>query len=153
MVQTYSRRSILGITKTKHKKKHLSSSAFALPPAGESTGGLEKFSSDWNFATAAHLFRRATFGATGAQIREAAGESLDAVMDNLFKKEDLPAEPINFNFENDPNEERDLADSKVRPPVLEQLRQTLETILTHSQTLNESPHLGLHRLDSAGRRE
>ena len=115
MVQTYSRRSILGITKTAKQKKHLSSSAFVLPPAGEGTGGLEKYSGEWNFDTAAHVLRRATFGATGDQIKEVAALSLETVIDNLFTKQDLPAEPINYYFENDPNVA--IGESWVNKPV------------------------------------
>ena len=65
--------------------------------------GLEKFSGEWNFESAAHLFRRTTFGATGSQIKEAAKSSLDEVMDLLFAEIELPSEPINYRFDEDPH--------------------------------------------------
>ena len=64
--------------------------------------GLAKFSGEWNFESAAHLFRRTTFGATGSQIKEAAKSSLDEVMDLLFAEIELPSEPINYRFDEDP---------------------------------------------------
>ncbi len=63
--------------------------------------GLNKYLGEWNATTAAHLFRRTTFGATGSQVKEAAKLSLDEVIDQIISEIPMPSEPINYRFEND----------------------------------------------------
>ena len=67
----------------------------------ENSAGLEPYSGEWNFDTAAHLYRRTTFGATGPQIKDAAKLNLDDIVDQLFDTIHLPAEPINYRFDDD----------------------------------------------------
>ena len=64
--------------------------------------GLEPFAGEWTFEQAAHLLRRATFGPTIEQIKEAAANGLDATVEQLFADIDLPAPPINYDEERDP---------------------------------------------------
>ena len=46
-------------------------------------GGLDLFSGAWNYATAAHLLRRAMFGPTHAQINQAVSDGqLPSCLDN-----------------------------------------------------------------------
>lgn len=70
------------------------------PPAGGD--GLEKYDGNFDYAAAAHLIRRTTFGAHHQQIKEAVGKGLDAVIEELFADVSLPEEPINYYFEDDP---------------------------------------------------
>lgn len=68
-------------------------SAVARPPLA----GLEPFNGTWTYETAAHLLRRATFGATHAQVKNFATKSLQATLDELFKERSLPKPPINYD--------------------------------------------------------
>ena len=52
---------------------------------------------------AAHLLRRATMGATYAQIQDAVSNGLDATVTQLLAPLPLPAPPINYRDTNDPN--------------------------------------------------
>ena len=115
MVNSYSRRSLLGISNDNKKKERVSEIGLALNYSNLSAGGLDKYTDSWNFETSAHLYRRATFGATGPQIKEAASKSMDEVMDQLFEQLPMPSEPINYNFENDP--EVAIGESWVNKPV------------------------------------
>ena len=69
------------------------------PPGGDN---LDKYTGEWTFETAAHLLRRATFGASLQQMRDAANSDLDSIINQLFEELPLPDEPINFILEDDP---------------------------------------------------
>ncbi len=97
MTKTYTRSQFLDFSRIKNNSNN--NTTIPLPPGGE---GLEKYSGEWNFETAAHLYRRSTFGADHQQIKEAADKSLEIVIDELFMELPLPSEPINFAFEDDP---------------------------------------------------
>ena len=64
--------------------------------------GLEPFAGEWTFEQAAHLLRRATFGPTLDQIKEATANGLDATVEQLFADIDLPSPPINYDEDQDP---------------------------------------------------
>lgn len=57
----------------------------ALPIAG----GLNPYNGPWNYAAAAHLLRRAMFGPTHEQIKQAVAEGLGATMARLLKKQPI----------------------------------------------------------------
>lgn len=64
--------------------------------------GLAPYTGPFGFEQAAHLLRRATFGATYQQIKEVAANGLDTAFLQLFKENPLPTAPINPNFAEDP---------------------------------------------------
>ena len=64
---------------------------------------LEPYTGPWGYDQAAHLLRRATFGATYAQIKEAEENGLDMTIQLLFEEQPMPADPINYYFQDDPN--------------------------------------------------
>lgn len=64
--------------------------------------GLEPFAGEWTFEQAAHLLRRATFGPTLDQIKEATANGLEATVEQLFADIDLPSPPINYDEDQDP---------------------------------------------------
>lgn len=49
---------------------------------------------DWSTKTAAHLLRRTMFGATRAEIQQAASQSIDATLASLFAAQPLPNPPV-----------------------------------------------------------
>lgn len=65
--------------------------------------GLDPYTGPWEFAQASHLLRRTMFGATYAQFKEAVEMGLDGVINQLFADLPLPAPPLNYNYEEDPN--------------------------------------------------
>ncbi|MEM6967028.1 MAG: hypothetical protein AAF573_19860, partial [Bacteroidota bacterium] len=60
------------------------------------------YAGSWGFEQAAHLLRRTTFGATYAQIKQAAANGLDDTISMLFQDHPLPDPPVYYDFENDP---------------------------------------------------
>lgn len=83
----------------KKKVAKVASVATALmPPAG-----LDPYTGPFEYEQAAHLLRRTTFGPTYEQIKTAADQGLDAVLGQLLADIPLPAEPVNYNYEDDPN--------------------------------------------------
>ena len=67
------------------------------------TNTFDPYTGTWGFEQAAHLLRRTTFGPTYAQIKQATSDGLGATISLLFENQPLPADPIYYNFENDPN--------------------------------------------------
>lgn len=63
---------------------------------------LERYSDNWNFETAAHLLRRAMFGPTKTEIEEAVNLGLEGTLNKLFEEQAMPAPPLNYNSEIDP---------------------------------------------------
>lgn len=63
---------------------------------------LEPFTGEWNFATAAHLLRRTTFGPSKADILAAVDAGMDATITALLDMT-LPSPPVYFNYGDDPN--------------------------------------------------
>jgi len=59
--------------------------------------GITPYSGPWNRKQAAHLLRRATFGATYEQIKEATSLGMDAIVDLLLENHPLPDPPINYD--------------------------------------------------------
>lgn len=82
------------------QKKSVSKSTTA---AATVTNTFDPYTGVWGFEQAAHLLRRTTFGPTYAQMKQAASSGLDATISLLFENQPLPADPIYYNFENDPN--------------------------------------------------
>ncbi|MFK8009268.1 MAG: DUF1800 family protein [Saprospiraceae bacterium] len=82
------------------QKKSVSKSATATAMV---TNTFDPYTGVWGFEQAAHLLRRTTFGPTYAQIKQATSDGLDATISLLFESQPLPADPIYYNFENDPN--------------------------------------------------
>ena len=69
-----------------------------LPPGGT----LDTYQGDWNFDTAAHLMRRASFGSSRTLINEAVSLGLDASVDRLLAEVEMPEPPVHSNFILDP---------------------------------------------------
>jgi len=67
------------------------------------TNTFDPYTGAWGFEQAAHLLRRTTFGPTYAQMKQATSDGLDATISLLFESQPLPADPIYYNFEDDPN--------------------------------------------------
>jgi uncharacterized protein (DUF1800 family) len=64
--------------------------------------GLAPYKGPFGFDQAAHLLRRATFGAKYAQIKSAAAKGLKATIDELFQTLPLPKPPLNYDYTADP---------------------------------------------------
>lgn len=67
-----------------------------------SSTSLNPYTGEWTMDQAAHLLRRATFGSTHVQIKQAIADGLTTTINRLFETQDLPDPPIYFNFEDDP---------------------------------------------------
>lgn len=63
---------------------------------------LNPYTGEWTMDQAAHLLRRATFGPTHAQMKQAITDGLTGTINQLFTTQPLPDPPIYFNFEDDP---------------------------------------------------
>lgn len=57
-------------------------------------GGLEPYTGAWTFDTAAHLYRRSTFGVTPEQVSEAVSAGRAATVAALFATEAAPPPPL-----------------------------------------------------------
>jgi len=57
-------------------------------------GGLSPYTGTWNYATAAHLLRRATFGPTHEMIKQAVSDGLNLTITKLLSKISEPAPPV-----------------------------------------------------------
>ncbi|MBK6824192.1 MAG: hypothetical protein IPG87_14895 [Saprospiraceae bacterium] len=57
-------------------------------------GGLTPYQGSWNYATAAHLLRRAMFGPTHEQIKGAVSDGLQKTLDKLATDQALPSPPV-----------------------------------------------------------
>lgn len=67
------------------------------------TTGLEPYAGTWNREQAAHLLRRTMYGPTKAQIDAAVNMGLDELVNELFADLPVPAPPVYYDFEGDPN--------------------------------------------------
>ncbi|MBI5915934.1 MAG: DUF1800 family protein, partial [Bacteroidetes bacterium] len=74
--------------------------ASAAPVAVNS--GLAPYTGPFGLDEAAHLLRRATFGASYQQVKDVANLGLDAALDLLFADQPMPDPPLNPNFPDDP---------------------------------------------------
>jgi uncharacterized protein (DUF1800 family) len=74
--------------------------AFTLSPPP--SAGLAPYAGKWEFAQAAHLLRRATFGPSYAQINDVVKQGMKATVDQLLKVNPLPSPPINLDYTTDP---------------------------------------------------
>jgi len=70
---------------------------------GEINSGLEPYDGPWNFEQAAHLMRRASFGPAKSAIVAAMELGLEGTIEQLFTEQPLPAPPVYYDFEDDPN--------------------------------------------------
>jgi len=82
------------------KRKKTASKTIAPPTLV--TGFFSPYTGAWGFEQAAHLLRRATFGPTYTQIKQAVTDGLDGTISLLFQDQPLPDLPIIYNFQNDP---------------------------------------------------
>ncbi|MCC6815903.1 MAG: DUF1800 family protein [Saprospiraceae bacterium] len=64
--------------------------------------GLNKYSGQWNYSTAAHLLRRAMFGPTHEQIKQAVTDGLDVTIAKLFTPTSLSTKPLHYTDIADP---------------------------------------------------
>lgn len=64
---------------------------------------LAPYAGEWTKRHAAHLLRRATFGASIEQINEFASNTMEQCVDALTTDLPLPAPPVNISYEDDPN--------------------------------------------------
>ena len=67
------------------------------------TTDLDPYTGPWTTAEAAFLLRRTTFGPTPVQIKQAVADGLSATIGQLFANQPLPAPPVYYDYENDPN--------------------------------------------------
>ncbi|MCF8244094.1 MAG: DUF1800 domain-containing protein [Saprospiraceae bacterium] len=81
-------------------RKNSDVSAAAAPSALVS--GLAPYTGPFGFDQAAHLLRRATFGATYQQMKDVTNMGLDVAMDEIFAAQPMPDPPVNPNFTDDP---------------------------------------------------
>ncbi len=86
--------------KKPQQKVPLQPTPITLPSAP--TASLEPFSGEWTYETAAHLLRRASFGPTVEQIKEAVELGLEGTLELLLADRPLPAPPLNFDYPDDP---------------------------------------------------
>jgi uncharacterized protein (DUF1800 family) len=93
------RRASLALLMGKQKKSVSKLTAAAVTV----TNTFDPYTGAWGFEQAAHLLRRTTFGPTYAQMKQATSDGLDATISLLFESQPLPADPIYYNFEDDPN--------------------------------------------------
>ena len=66
-------------------------------------GTLAPYTGTWSYEQAAHLLRRSMYGPTYAQINQAVADGLQLTIDQLFLPQPLPAEPIHFYNNPDPD--------------------------------------------------
>jgi len=104
MSKTITRKKMFDFARLDNKlQSHKNAKTSALPLTPPVDGdGLEPYNGEWNVTTAAHLYRRTTFGATREQINAAATLSLDQIIDQLFEPKDLPEEPVNYIYQDIP---------------------------------------------------
>lgn len=74
-----------------------------LAPPPNPEGSLNPYTGTWKFEQAAHLLRRAMFGPTYEQIKDAATKGMNATIDLLFKDLAMPEPPVNHNYATDPS--------------------------------------------------
>ena len=66
-------------------------------------GTLTPYTGPWSYEQAAHLLRRSMYGPTYAQIKQATTDGMQMTIDQLFLPQPLPAEPIHFYANSDPD--------------------------------------------------
>ncbi len=91
------RRATLATLLGRKQEETATQTLFSPPP-----GTLAPYTGTWTFEQAAHLLRRATFGPTYPQIKEATTKGLNATITLLFKDLPMPAPPVNHNYAEDP---------------------------------------------------
>ena len=64
-----------------------------LPEFPRNIAGLEDYSENWNFETAAHLLRRTCFGAKLSEINQAVALGMEGSVEKLLNEEELTPEP------------------------------------------------------------
>lgn len=64
---------------------------------------LEEYTGEWTFREAAHLLKRTTFGPPSSLIKESVAMGLNATLEKLFEDSPLPAPPLNYDYNEDPN--------------------------------------------------
>ena len=65
--------------------------------------GLDPFNGTFDFAAAAHLLRRVTFGPTKDQINQAVTDGLAVTMQKIFSDLTTTKRPLNHRYAGDPN--------------------------------------------------
>ncbi|RMG17531.1 MAG: DUF1800 domain-containing protein [Bacteroidetes bacterium] len=75
----------------------------SLPVTARSAAGLEPYAGPWEFEQAAHLLRRTLFGPKLTEVQKAQQMGLNATLDLLLADPPLPAPPINYYYQEDPN--------------------------------------------------
>lgn len=86
-------------SKNAHFSEHAKKSAQQL---FKLNAGLEPYEGPWEFAQAAHLLRRATFGPSVQQIKESVDLGLAGTLELLFADLPMPSPPLNYNYNQDP---------------------------------------------------
>ena len=64
-----------------------------LPEFPRNIAGLEDYSENWNFETAAHLLRRTCFGPKLSEINQAVALGMDGSVEKLLNQEELTPDP------------------------------------------------------------
>ena len=70
---------------------------------GTTSSGLDPYTGPWEYEQAAHLLRRTTYGPTYAKIKDAVQNGMDAVITQLLTVQPMPAPPVNYDNDEDPN--------------------------------------------------
>ena len=71
---------------------------YSFPENPPSNKGLSPYSGEWNFAQAAHLLRRTTFGPNLSQIHQVQQQGLEATIAQLMADVPLPEQPLNADY-------------------------------------------------------
>ena len=66
------------------------------------TNSFDTYSGTWDFAAAAHLLRRTTFGPTKAEIEQAVEDGMESTIEQLFGPTPDLDPPVYYDYENDP---------------------------------------------------
>ncbi len=83
----------------KRRKLPKSRQTAAFVPA---SSGLDPYTGSWEFEQAAHLLRRASFGPTYQDIKDAVSMGMDQAVSALLADQPMPDPPVNYAFSDDP---------------------------------------------------
>ena len=84
------------------KTKTLPRTNHSLEITESTSSSLETYSGPWGREQVRHLLRRTTYGSTIDDINTSSNLSMESLVDTLLSDHPMPAEPINFYYEDDP---------------------------------------------------
>ncbi len=65
--------------------------------------GIPTYNGEWTTTQASHLLRRTGFGLRPEEVAQLARMNMEEAVDLLLEERPLPSQPVNYNFEDDPN--------------------------------------------------